>query len=489
MSQTNPETAEPALAFDESAMRQFVEKSNPELIADDPAGGGVTPSEPDKLPEGNLDDPPADEPAKTDPPIDDAAEVQRKKDEADAAAKKLADDEAAKKTAAAPAPHPDLEELEKGLDPHTKPKTRQVITKFKGEATAARERATKAEQERAAAVKERDDLQAQIKSGKPPKEIEDELTTLRERVRELDVSKDPQIEAKYDKPISANTDAAIAMLGEYGLFKVGEVDGDGKATGKFRDMTEKEKNGVTAQLKAGGVSLRTMAQHISRLEKSGDVEGAEQLRDLARENDRLAREKTTEITQIKGNYEGRAQARTKEQQAAQEQISTITRTTSEKTLQADIAELAKSYPAIGLPPEPLATDSAAVVAAKKAAITEYKTAADQVTEAVKTFNSAGLPPEKAAEAQGRMTAAAVKAVILQNHVLPKMVKESAAKDARIKELEAQVGKFRTAGGLNRAHAASINANGNNAPAPAPAGVPLVDAARDFFKTQGVDVNS
>lgn len=481
-------TETPALAFDESAIRSFFEKEHPDLVDDPTPAETAEPAAP--LEEGTLDAPAEPVvPAEGLPTEEEVNAAQKAKDDAAAAA--VAEEAAKKTAAAAPATpvHQDLEDMEKGLDRHTKPSTRKVITTFKSEAVAARERANKAEQERIAAVKERDALQEQIKSGKPPKEIEDELTTLRERLRELDVSRDPAIEAKYDKPVQKNTDAAIAMLGDYGLFKVALTDKDGKATGDFRDMTDKEKSKVTEQIKAGGISLRTMAQHISRLEKSGDVEGAEQLRDLARENDRLAREKAAEITSIKGNYEGRAQARTKEQQAQQEQIQSIATTTSQKVLQADIAELAKSFPAIAVPPEPLPTDSAAVVASKKAAISEYAAVAKQVEEAVKTFNSSGLPPDKAAEAQGRMTASAVKAVILQQHVLPRMVKEAQTQATRIKDLEAQVAKFRNAGGTNRAHIAAITApNGQQAPA-VPAGATFADSLREGMKARGIDVST
>lgn len=487
----DPTTETPTLAFDEGSIRSFFEKEHPELV-DDASAPAETPEPtetPAVLPEGNLDEPVKPE-GETSLGDDIAALQQKKTDEDAVAAKVLADAEAAKKAALPVAPvHQDLEDVEKNLDKHTKPSTRKVISTFKGEAIAARERANKAEQDRQAAIKERDALQEQIKSGKPAPETEQELTTLRERLRELDASKDPAIEAKYDKPVQKNTEAAIAMLGDYGFFKIAETDKDGKGTGTYRDMSEKEKTQATNQLKAAGISLKTMAQHINRLEKSGDYDGAEQLRALAQENDRLGRDKATEIATIKGNYEGRAQARTKEQQAQQEQIQSIATTTSQKTLQADIAELAKSFPAIAQPPEPLPTDSAAVVASKKATIAEYTAAAKQVEEAVKSFNGSGLPADKAAEAQGRMTASAVKAVILQQHVLPKMVKAAAEKDARIKDLEAQVAKFRTAGGLNRAHAASISTGGAQQVPAVPANASFADSLREGLKARGVDVTT
>lgn len=489
MSQPDPSTEAPTLAFDEGSIRSFFEKEHPELV-DDKAEPAAEPAAPYKpLEEGTLDAPAESAaPAEGLPTEEEIAAAQKVKD--DEAAAKAAADEAAKKAATPTAPvHQDLEDVENNLDKHTKPSTRKVISTFKGEAIAARERANKADAERAAAIKERDALQDQIKSGKPPKEVEDELNTLRERLRELDVSRDPAIEAKYDKPVQKNTDTAISMLGDYGFFKVAEQDKDGKATGAFRDMTEKEKAQVTTQLKTAGINLKTMARHINALEKSGDYDGAEQLRALAQENDRLAREKANEITSIKGNYEGRAQARTKEQQAQQDQIQSIATTTSQKTLQADIAELAKSFPAIAVPPDPLPTDSAAVVASKKAAIAEYTAAAKQVEEAVKAFNPSGLPPDKAAEAQGRMTASAVKAVILQQHVLPKMVKDAQASAVRIKDLEAQVAKFRNAGGTNRAHIAAINAPNGQQPPAVPAGATFADSLAVAMKARGVDTST
>lgn len=380
--------------------------------------------------------------------------------------------------------HPDLEDDVKKLDPHTKPRTRQIIEGIKAKAIAERERAVKAEQSRAELEKQYNELKTQAESSKPSKAIEDEITTLRERVRELDVTKDPAIEAKYDKPITANTDAAIGLMGEMGFFKVKEGEG------KYRDMTDKEKAAVTNQIKSAGVGIRSMAQHIKALENAGEVEAAEQLRDFARENDRLAREKNSEITQIKGDFEGRAKVRAQQQQQEQAQIQEITRATSEKTISADLAEIAKTFPQVVRPPEPTATDPAPVVASKKAAIAEYETAQKQVAESAAMFNEAGLSPPKAAEARGRIIASAVQAVIIKNHILPRMVKEQQAQATRIKELQSQVDGFKKAGNLNRAHAASIT-SGTSKPAggDVSANASFTDALAANLKAAGVDTSS
>lgn len=488
MSTPNQSPDAPDFALDEGAMRALVAEKHPELLTDDPAGPGPEPAvteledEAEETPAPEIV-PPAEE---TETQAEDdgakAAEETAAKKKADDDAKAVATEEAAKIAAA----HPDLAVP---ADPHMKPKTRKVIDSFKQKAIDARASAAKSEEARAALQKQYDEAQAQIKSGKPPKEIEDELTLLRERVRELDVSRDPAIENKYDKPIGKNTDAAVELLGQMGLFRVAMEGKDGVK--QLRDMTDQEKAKMTAKVKADGISIRSMAGYIKKLEEVGDVENAEVLRDLARQNDQLARDKASEIATVKTGYEARSQAKTKEQQAQQEQISNITKTTGEKTLQADIAELAKTFPAIAVPPEPLATDAPAVAAAKKAAIAEYAKAADQVKAAVATFNETGLAPDKAAEARGRLTAAAVKAVILQQHVLPKMAKDLTAAQARIKELEAKVGQNRNAGALNRAHAAAISQvtpSGERQPAAA-ASVPLLDAAAGFFKANGVDTGT
>jgi len=483
----------------EDAFRQTIQKEAPQVFTSDPEENQTPPvAEPPPTPEETAE--PSAEPGETVTPppeenqsLEDTLSAATKNAEEEAAdAKKAADAaEAAKKAApvASDKPvHQDLEDEVKKLDPHTKPKTRQIIEGIKAKVITERERAIAAEKARADAEQRAKDLEAQVATGKPSKALEDELTTLRERVRELDATKDPEIESKYDKPISSNTEAAISLLGDLGLFTVKEKDAAGKDI--IRPMTDKEKAVVVNNVKTAGVSLRTMAQHIKALEGAGLVEEAEQLRDYARENDRMAREKAAAIQGIKSNLEGRVQARTQAQMAEQEQINKIAASTSENALKTNLAEIAKSFPQINRPPEPVATDAAPVVAAKKAAIAEFDKAASQIAESVKVFQTDGLPPPKAAEARGRMAAAAVESVILKNHVLPAMAKDNTALQARVKELEAQVASFRKAGTVNRAHAAAITAGANGgAPANVPANASFADSLAAQLRARGVDINS
>lgn len=351
-------------------------------------------------------------------------------------------------------------DLEAEVDPQVRPKTRKVIDTFKGHAVAARNERDAAVARAAEIETKYKDAETKLKTQVAPKEMQDELETLRTRVRELDVSKDPAIEAKYDNRIKSNSTSAMEVLKEQGLFM--KSGGDGKP---LVEMTPSEAKVLTAEIERAGVGIRGMAKYISQLEKGGEYAAAEQLRALAQHNDRLAYEKTEEISKWAKDYDGLKARRAQEAQSQNTAYTDTVRKVGESTLKADMAELESKIEFLKRPAPSLATDSPEVKAAKDKASAEYDTAIASLAEGVKAFNVDGLPPEKAAEVSGKMSAAAIQSVILKQHVIPRLLKEAAANVARIKELEASESKRRKAGELNRAHSAALNAPADGKRAP------------------------
>jgi len=364
----------------------------------------------------------------------------------------------------------DLEDIMAKVDPHTRPQTKKVIVAYKLKVSEAR---TERDAERARA----EDLAAKLKVAEEkasgvtlPEEAKKTIEQLQNRIRELDISQDPTLVQKYDARITGNNDEIIKVLTQFGL---GKTD-DGK-----------DDPSAVADLKRMGLTLKNLKPHLDKLESEGFDDEAEAIREMVRDNQRLARDKNLEVENWKKDYGTRTTERTKTQQAESEKTMGMIRAEGEKELGAGIAALAKDFAFINRPAEPLATDADDVAKAKRSAIAEYDAAATQVQEAVKAFNASGLAPDKAAVATGKLTAAAVQYVILKNHVLPRIKKDLEAKDARLKQLEADLGKFRKQGGVNRAHAAAITAPGaDNTPA-APAGESVAEGLARIARAGGI----
>lgn len=401
------------------------------------------------------------------------AKAKEKKDaEAAEAAKNQTEDEKAKAAAATAAEERD-KDLSHDFAPHTHQKTRQVITKMQAAAKSARDGWDREKAERAAEVeqlkKERDELAEKSKSAAPSKEVEEEIKTLRERVRELDITKDPALEQKYDRKITSNNDAIVAVLKANGLGT--RQIGDGK--------TVETPEAVQAFVN-GGISAKTVYPMIVRLrkaaaeyEKNGQeseaieaMKSADDLQAYLRDNDRISREKSAEVETWKGDYTKRQQDREQQTKQQQEQRSQAFRAQTDTILKKDLAALATDFNYINQPPAPLPTDTPATRQAKETAIAEWTHAAKAIENRVKAFSTDGLSPDKLVEAVGKLNASAIKAVVYDEQVLPRVKKEMAALTARNKELEAELSKIRDAGKLSRQHtSASADPGYNGKPEP------------------------
>lgn len=373
-------------------------------------------------------------------------------------------------------------DLHAEIDATVRPKTRKIIESSRAQAIAARNERD-AEKARVTEWETRfKELETKLKTSVAPKELEDELVTLRTRVRELDISKDPALETKYDAVIKKNAASALELLKGQGLFSRVAKAGEAPV-----EIGEAEKRMITAEIEKSGTGLRGMAKYIRVLEQGGEYEAAERLRALAQHTDRLAADKSEEIGKWSKDYEGFQATRTREQQQRQEAYSTAVRSHGEKALQADLTELQKQIPFLAPPPAVLPADSAEIKTAKQKAITEYEGAIASLQAGAKTFNTDGLSPEKAAEVNGKMTASAIQSLILKGHVIPRLLKEATANAARIKELETEVGKIRKAGSINRAHSAALSTSEQGRKVP-DASLSLAEALQATLsqRNQGVD---
>lgn len=363
-------------------------------------------------------------------------------------------------------------------DPQMRPSTRKVIDAFKTERDSARAERDRVQTELATAQAKITEIDGKLKTIKAPKEMEDELASLRQQVRQLDISKDPALVKKYDAKIKTNGESALGLLKDFGVFTV--LDKDKKPV----EMTEAEKKALSSEIEKTGFGIRGMARYISALEKAGEYEAAERLRQMASQNDQLARDKQEEVDTWNKDYEGLQAQRTRESEAAHTAYLSTVKAEGETSLQSELGELVKTFPHLNRPPAPLETDSTEVKAQKQKAIDEYTAAEQQLNESVKVFSSEGKTPEQQAKAYGKMSSAAVTSLILKQHVLPKLQKDLAEATARAVAAETDLAKLRKAGNLNRAHSAAITTPHNGTKVPA-ADLSLEEAARAIAAESGM----
>lgn len=350
------------------------------------------------------------------------------------------------------------------------PKTKKIIEERNQKIIVERNKAEALAKEKESLAIELNKAREALKTGVIPKETEEELTKLRETVREFDIQRDPSIQAKYDKPIADNQEKILTVLKSFGVGKTADDKDDPEAV---------------AKLQREGLNFKTVTPYIKKLSDEGYEEEAEQLRELLRDNIRIKSAKESEIFSWKTNFSAKKEQSLVEQRQNQEKTVSEIREHSQRILNSDISSLAKDIPFLQRPADPLPTDSAAVTKAKQDSIAAYDAMAKQVSEAVSELDPSKVPPDKVAEVNGRVSANAVQSIIFKQHVLPKLMKDLADLRARNSELEAKFGKIKTAGTLSRAHAAAASS-----PAGAKASLPESneDAARQIAKEMGVSID-
>jgi len=350
------------------------------------------------------------------------------------------------------------------------PKTKKIIEERNQKIIAERNKAEALAKEREEMAAELNRVREQLKKGAMPKEAEEELKTLRERIREMDITRDPSFEVRFDRPVAENQNKILGILQEFGVGKTQDGEDDPEAVENLR----KE-----------GLNFKTVAPYIKKLSDEGYEEEAEQLRELLRDNIRIKNSKEKEISEWKTNFEVKKQQAAQFSQQQTEKSSVEVREHATRILNSDIAELSKEFPFLNRPADPVPTDSPAVAKSKQDAIAAYDAAAKSISDAVAQLDPSRATPDKVAEVSGRLTANAVQNIIIRQHILPRLLKDLTELKARNSELETKVGKIKTAGSLSRAHAAAASA-----PAGAKASLPenTEDAAKQIAREMGISID-
>jgi len=368
-----------------------------------------------------------------------------KKTADEAAAKALSETnpaKAAEDSAAKSASEQRDSDLKTDTAAHTSPKTRKIITDFQAKTKAARDERDRAAAEVTALKRERDELLEKVKAAPVTKEIDEEVKALRERVRELDISRDPIIQQKYDRKIESNNKSIIDTLKAQGFGIV--VDPDTQRT--------VENPNAIAELMAGGLTLKALNPLLKKLEEAELIDEADAIREAIRQNKQLGAEKNQEIESWKADHSKRVSAREQQTNQQIEQRQAAFREQTDVQYRSAVEAMAKDLPFLKKPAEPLPTDTPAVAKAKQTALDEYAAASKKIEDEVRTLNPDGVPPEKMPEIVGRINSNAILAITLKNHVLPRLMREQTASAARIKQLESELEKIRGAGKLSRLQA-------------------------------------
>ena len=290
-------------------------------------------------PEGEATDEDDDSPTSLNEAMDEQAKSGTAEEKARIAAEKKKADEASEEKAksevekSAEAKERDAD-LKVELGAHVRASTRKLITEFQSKAAAARDKEEAAQARAEAAEAKARELEEKTKTAEPPKELLDEVKTLRERVRELDISKDPVLEQKYDRRIETNNKSIVEVLKAQGYDTVRVDLGDGKFE------TKPNPNAIPELIKSG-LTLKNLSPLIKKLEDGGLIEEAETIRESLRENGRMAREKQAEIDSWKGDYQKRQQVREQETKQQAEKRQAEFRQQTDFQLNADTEALAK----------------------------------------------------------------------------------------------------------------------------------------------------
>lgn len=361
--------------------------------------------------EAKEEEKPASEEEKpTEEKTEEKPKQEEQKTEAAAAAK-----EEQKAAAEQTATDKEIEAIEKKMGPHSAPKTKQLFNEVK--AIAAREKAEREKIQKELETLREQTKQQQAQQGKLPKEVEEEIAALRDKVRQFDATADPAIVAKYDKPIESNNDSIIKTLTDAGL---------------------PQEHAET--LKKKGVTLANLKPYLNTLETGigadgkqyqADPDTAERIRETLRENMRLAKDKEREITEWRGSYE----TRVKQQEEAQKQQ--LEQATAR--LNSEFETHLKRWDFLQKPADVTDADAPAIRKQKEAAIKEYNDKSLAYAEAVKKETASPLDAQVSARI----------GILYRDHVAPRLAAKLESANKEIAELQKQIDSMKKAGSATR----------------------------------------
>jgi|DEB19_MinimDraft_2_1074335.scaffolds.fasta_scaffold00143_2 hypothetical protein len=324
----------------------------------------------------------------------------------------------AEKKEEAPVADPEIEEIskiEKQMNQHTSPKTKELFNQVKKVAASERIEREKLAKELSELKKQSEQKQAE--SGKLPKEVEEEISQLRDKVRQFDANSDPAIVAKYDKRIESNNESIIKTLTDAGLPP---------------EHAEK--------LKKSGVSLSSLKQYLDTLETGKGADGkqydsdpdtAEKIRESLRENMRLSKDKDREITDWRTNYD----QRTKQNEETQK------RNVEEATnrLNTEFTGHLSKWDFLKKPADILETDAPAIRKEKESAIKGFNEQSLAFADAIKKETSDPLNAQIAARV----------GILYRDLVAPQLKNQLGAAQKEIETLRGQISNMRKAGSASK----------------------------------------
>ena len=344
---------------------------------------------------------PADDGEMKDPnaPAEKPAEVPEEKVEAPAA--KVED-----KPAEKPASTERDADLSAPLNPNIAPKTKQVIETFKTKSIEARN-------ERDQARKELEETRAKLKEGGFDEATKKELEELRREIRSVNIERDPGLKQKYDARITANEERALKIFDD-----------------KFTVTPE-----LLADVKKKGISLNTMGKYVKQLEDAGDIEAADEMREMLRENGKLSRDKNLEIEAIRKDYDGYMAKQKIEETRQFNEASDRFRV----ALVEDLQGIGAKFNEFKRPPLPAEGDAEAVKTAKLAAVGKYDAEFATVIEKIKKFGEDPVLQFRTA-AQG---------VVYRDHVVPSLTNKISELTKQLSEAQVSLGKIKKAGSMTK----------------------------------------
>lgn len=310
---------------------------------------------------------------------------------------------------------PELDAIEKKMGPHSAPKTKQLFNEVK--AIAAREKAEREKLQKELETLRTQATQQQAQGNKLPKEIEDEISALRDRVRQFDATADPAIIAKYDTPINTNNDSILKTLVDNGLPQ------------EHADALKKK-----------GITLASLKPYLNTLETGVGADGkqyqadpdtAEKIRETLRENMRLSKDKEREITDWRAGYEARIKNQEEQQKQQVEQATA--------RLNSEFDTHLKKWSFLQKPADITDTDVPAIRKQKEAAIKEYNEKSLAYAEAVKKETASPLDAQVSARI----------GILYRDHVAPQLASKLEAANKEIAELQKQIDSMKKAGSASR----------------------------------------
>ena len=309
----------------------------------------------------------------------------------------------------------DIADIESKLGQHTSPKTKQLFAEVKNLAVKERTEREKVARELEETRKQIDELKKTTQA--VPKEVEQEIQQLRDKVRQFDANADPAIIAKYDGVITKNNDSIIKTLTDAGLPEA-----------------------HAAELKKKGVSLSSLKQYLDTLETGKGVDGkqyepdpdtAERIRESLRENMRLTKDKEREIEAWKSGFEDR----TKKGEEEQKQSVEMATQKLNKEFETHIGQ----WDFLKKPSDVNDNDAPAIRKQKEDAIKAFNDTALKYADAIKKETSSPLDAQIAARI----------GILYRDHVAPALKNRLSDAQKEIETLRTQVASMKKAGSATR----------------------------------------